>query len=25
VIEQSRLAPPRMGEGWLEVLDPGIV
>jgi uncharacterized membrane protein YjgN (DUF898 family) len=25
VIEQSRLAPPRMGEGWLEVLDPGII
>jgi uncharacterized membrane protein YjgN (DUF898 family) len=25
VIEQSRLLPPRMGEGWLEVLDPGFV
>jgi uncharacterized membrane protein YjgN (DUF898 family) len=23
VIEQSRLVPPRLGEGWLEVLDPG--
>ena len=25
VIEQSRLLPPRLGEGWLEVLDPGII
>jgi uncharacterized membrane protein YjgN (DUF898 family) len=25
VIEQSRLQPPRLGEGWLEVLDPGII
>lgn len=25
LIEQSRLQPPRMGEGWLEVLDPGFV
>ena len=25
VIEQSRLLAPRLGEGWLEVLDPGII
>jgi uncharacterized membrane protein YjgN (DUF898 family) len=25
VIEQSRLQRPRLGEGWLEVLDPGII